>query len=127
MSDSRIPSSSEVTAILGTGTTFSGRLIFEGVVRIDGEFQGDIFSRDMLIIGPDARVHAQIDADTVVIAGFVEGEIRALTRVEVQSSGTVRGLVKCPAGGLMIENGAAFEANTQMLPTGSAEGSLASI
>ncbi len=122
MSDSRIPLGSEVTAILGSGTSFSGRLIFEGVVRIDGDFQGDIFSRDMLIIGPDARVHAQIDADTVVIAGFVEGEIRALTRVEVQATGTVRGLVKCPAGGLCIENGAAFEANTQMLAVGSSEG-----
>jgi cytoskeletal protein CcmA (bactofilin family) len=127
MTDTRIPLGSEVTAILGNGTNFSGRLIFEGVVRIDGEFQGDIFSRDMLIIGPDARVHAQIDADTIVIAGFVEGEIRAITRVEVQASGTVRGLVKCPAGGLCIENGAAFEANTQMLAVGSPETTLTSL
>src|SRR5262249_5574432 len=116
MRDTRVPHGSEVTALLGSGTSFTGRLLFEGVVRIDGDFHGDIFTRDMLIIGPEARVNAQIDADTVVIAGFVEGEIRALSRIEVQSSGTVRGLVKCPPGGLMIENGAAFEANTQMLP-----------
>jgi hypothetical protein len=47
-----------------------------------------------------------------------------LTRIEVQASGTVRGLVKCPAGGLMIENGAAFEANTQMLPVSTVDAAL---
>jgi cytoskeletal protein CcmA (bactofilin family) len=105
----------EITALLGKGTSFTGRLLFEGVVRIDGQFSGDIFTRDTLMVGPEAKVHAQIDADTVIIAGFVEGEIRALNRVEIQSSGYLRGRVHAPI--FKIEEGGMFEGNTQMLPS----------
>lgn len=102
----------EISAFLGPGTSFSGRLLFEGTVRIDGNFVGDIFTRDTLIIGSEARVRAQIDADTVVVAGTVEGEIRALSRVEIQSSGVLRGQVISPV--LKIEEGGIFEGRTQM-------------
>lgn len=105
---------SEIAAFLGQGTSFNGRLMFEGTVRIDGNFVGDIYTRDTLIIGPDARVRAQIDADTVVIAGTLEGEVRALGRVEIQSTGVLRGQVISPI--LKIEEGGMFEGRTQMLP-----------
>jgi cytoskeletal protein CcmA (bactofilin family) len=104
----------EITAFLGQGTSFSGRLMFEGTVRIDGNFVGDIYTRDTLIIGPEARIRAQIDADTVVIAGVVEGEIRALSRIEIQSTGVLRGQVVSPV--LKIDEGGMFEGRTQMLP-----------
>jgi cytoskeletal protein CcmA (bactofilin family) len=102
----------EITAVLGRGTEFQGSLIFEGVVRIDGKFRGDIFSRDTLILGPDSRIEAQIDADVVLIAGYVEGEIRATTRVEIHSSGYVRGSVLAPV--FKIEEGGMFDGTTQM-------------
>jgi cytoskeletal protein CcmA (bactofilin family) len=107
---------SEITAILGKGTTFEGRLIFEGIVRIDGQFKGDIFTRDTLIVGVDSKVLAQIDADTVIVGGFVEGQIRATTRVEIQSTGYVRGSVQAPV--FKIEEGGIFDGTTQMLPAG---------
>lgn len=103
----------EVTALLGQGCSFEGRLIFEGIVRIDGKFSGDIFSRDSLIIGPDARVVAQVEADTVIVSGYLEGHIRASTRVEIQASGHVKGMVTSPI--LKIEEGGVFDGNTQML------------
>jgi cytoskeletal protein CcmA (bactofilin family) len=102
----------EITALLGKGAEFEGRLIFEGVVRIDGNFRGDIFTRDTLIIGLDSRVEAQIDADTVIVAGYVEGEVRALSRVEIQSTGYVRGSVQAPI--FKIEEGGLFDGTTQM-------------
>jgi cytoskeletal protein CcmA (bactofilin family) len=103
----------EVTALLGEGTSFEGRLIFEGIVRIDGKFSGDIFSRDSLIIGPDARVVAQIEADTVIVSGYLEGHIKASNRVEIQATGHVKGMVSSPI--LKIEEGGVFDGNTQML------------
>ena len=103
---------SEVTALLGKGANFEGRLIFEGVVRIDGRFSGDIFTRDTLIVGADANVLAQIDADTVIVAGHVEGQIRATSRVEIQATGSVRGSVQAPV--FKIEEGGMFDGTTQM-------------
>jgi len=105
---------SEVSAFLGRGTSFNGRLLFEGTVRIDGTFTGDIFTRDTLIIGPDAEVRAQIDAHTVIVAGNFEGEIRAMSRVEIQPEGVLRGEVSSPV--LKIEEGGLFEGKTKMLP-----------
>jgi len=103
----------EITAILGKGAHFEGRLIFEGTVRIDGTFAGDIFTRDTLIVGAESRVLAQIDADRVVVAGYIEGQIRATGRVEIQASGHVRGSVQSPV--LQIEEGGIVDGTTQML------------
>ena len=43
----------ELTALLGEGTEFEGKLHFEGRVRIDGAFRGEIRSDDVLVIGLD--------------------------------------------------------------------------
>ena len=106
--------SAQVSAILGKGARFEGRLVFEGTVRIDGHFKGDIFSRDTLIIGPDAVVQAQVDADTVIVAGRLEGQVRAVNRIEIKASGYVRGNVFSPV--LKIDEGGMFDGRTQMVP-----------
>lgn len=102
----------EITAFLGKGTSFEGRLLFEGVVRIDGHFCGDIFTRDTLVIGPEAVVTAQVDAEVVMVAGRFEGRIRAGTKVEILETGSLRGVVQSPA--LKIQEGGVFDGTTQM-------------
>ena len=68
----------EITALLGRGTRFEGKLYFEGRVRVDGVFKGEIKSDDTLIIGDGAEVHAEIDVATVIIrGGIVHGNVRA--------------------------------------------------
>jgi hypothetical protein len=39
-----------VTAILDKGAKFEGRLTFEGTVQIGGDFYGEIFTKDTLVI-----------------------------------------------------------------------------
>jgi len=107
--------SEEITALLGKGTRFEGKLIFEGTVRIDGEFSGEVFTRDTLILGENSKVKAQIEADTVVVAGNVIGDISASSRVEIQSSGSVKGAVKAPV--FKIEEGGMFDGSTAMIST----------
>ncbi|HET6581847.1 MAG TPA: polymer-forming cytoskeletal protein, partial [Nannocystaceae bacterium] len=41
----------EITTILGKGSAFDGKLTFEGAVRIDGEFSGEIRTQGTLIVG----------------------------------------------------------------------------
>src|SRR5580704_270215 len=59
----------EITALLGRGTSFEGKLHFEGRVRIDGAFKGEIQSDDVLIIGDGAEVTAEIEVATVIVRG----------------------------------------------------------
>jgi cytoskeletal protein CcmA (bactofilin family) len=103
----------EITALLGRGTQFEGKLHFEGRVRIDGMFKGEIRSDDTLVIGEGAEVHADIDVATVIVrGGVVHGNIRARTAIEVHAPGRVVGDLHSPS--LFIDRGVEFQGTCRM-------------
>ena len=107
--------SGHVTAILDKGTHFEGKLSFEGTVQIGGGFNGEIFTKDTIIINEGAVVAAQIEADTIVISGRVEGNIFARRRVIMHPPATFRGTVTSPS--LRIDEGVVFEGASYMPKT----------
>ena len=104
--------SGDVNALLGRGSEFEGKLTFEGTVRIDGKFTGEIVSEGTLIIGEGARVKAEIAVDTVMVQGDVIGNIRAKTGVELHAPGRLRGNMQ--TAGLVVQKGAVFDGNCVM-------------
>lgn len=104
----------EIITILGKGSAFDGKLTFEGTVRIDGDFSGEIHTEGTLIVGESAKVTAGIVASTVVIEGHVEGDIRATERVELTSTARALGTLHCPS--LEIQRGAIFDGRCVMSP-----------
>ena len=103
----------EITALLGPGTEFAGKLIFKGTVRIDGKFNGEILSSDILIIGEGAEVQARIEAGTVIVkGGTVVGDITATDLVEIHSPGKLKGNIT--AKSLYIDKGVVFEGECKM-------------
>lgn len=101
-----------VTALLNEGASFDGRLTFEGTVRIGGEFKGEIFTRDTLVINPGARVEAEIEAETVILSGVVKGNIFARRRVLMHPPAIFQGTVTTPS--LRIDEGVVFEGASYM-------------
>lgn len=104
--------SAEVNALLGQGSEFEGKLTFEGTVRIDGKFNGEIFSDDTLIIGDGARVKAEIEVATVIVYGDVLGNIKAKTCVELHAPCKLKGNITSPQ--LVVDQGVLFDGNCQM-------------
>ncbi len=102
----------QVTALLDQGCTFDGRLTFEGTVRIGGQFRGEIFTNDTLVINQGARVEAQIEAETVIISGVVRGNIFARRKVVMHPPATFTGTVTTPS--LRIDEGVVFEGASYM-------------
>lgn len=103
----------EITALLGRGTRFEGKLHFEGRVRIDGFFKGEIKSDDTLIIGDGAEVHAEIDVATVIVrGGSVHGNVRASQSIEIHTPGKLVGNIHSPS--LFIERGVEFQGSCRM-------------
>lgn len=103
----------ELNAVLGRGSSFEGKLVFEGTVRIEGTFKGEIHTADTLVIGEGARVEAEISAGTVVVSGGeVIGNIRAKQVIELERSALVRGTLETPA--LKIERGVIFIGSCKM-------------
>lgn len=105
----------EITALLGRGTRFEGKLYFEGRVRIDGVFKGEIKSEDTLVIGDGAEVHAEIDVATVIVrGGVVHGNVRASQAIEIHAPGKLVGNIHSPS--LFIERGVEFQGSCRMEP-----------
>ncbi len=103
---------SEISTLLGRGTTFEGKLTFEGTVRIDGKLKGAVFSDDVLIIGEGAHVEAEIDIGEIIIQGTLVGNVRAKRGIEVVAPGRVKGDLHTPS--LQIEKGVVFEGRSFM-------------
>ena len=110
--EDNVSRTAEVHTLLGQGSAFEGKLSFEGQVRIDGQFSGEIATQDMLIIGEGAQVKADIRAGTVVIYGQMEGSIVATTLIELQPPARVRGTLETPT--LTIAKGVIWEGTTKM-------------
>jgi cytoskeletal protein CcmA (bactofilin family) len=102
----------EVHTLIGKGSEFDGKLSFEGQVRIDGKFSGQINTKDVLVIGEGARVMAEINAGTVIVNGVVEGNIKAAQLIELHQPGRVKGNLEAPA--LSIDRGVVFEGSCKM-------------
>jgi cytoskeletal protein CcmA (bactofilin family) len=107
-----LPRAEEVNAFLGKGTTFEGKMTFQGMFRLDGRFTGEIFAGGFLIIGEAGEVNARINVDALIVNGKVSGSVAASTRVEIHPPGRVTGDMKTPV--LVIAEGAIFEGNCQM-------------
>lgn len=102
----------EIRAFLGEGTSFIGTLQFEGTIRLDGRFEGDISGSDLLIIGQTGTVRADIQAGALVVGGRLEGNIVAAKRVELLGTAQVTGTVKTPA--LVVSDGAVLNGTCEM-------------
>ena len=102
----------EITTLLGRGATFEGKLTFEGTVRIDGRFKGEVFSDDVLVIGEGAHVEAEIDVGEVIVQGTVVGNVKAKRSIEIHAPGRVKGDLHTPS--LQIDKGVIFEGRSFM-------------
>jgi cytoskeletal protein CcmA (bactofilin family) len=112
--DAVLPST-EITALLGRGTHFEGKLYFEGRVRIDGGFRGEIRSQDILIIGEGAEVEADIEVGTVIIkGGSVTGDVRAMHSIELYVPARVSGNLHAPE--IFMDKGVQFSGTCTMAP-----------
>lgn len=101
-----------VTAIIEQGSRFEGRLTFEGTAQISGHFEGEIFTKDTLVINEGALVKAEIEAESVIIRGRVEGNIFARKKVMMLPPAVFKGTVTSPS--LRIEEGVVFEGASYM-------------
>jgi cytoskeletal protein CcmA (bactofilin family) len=104
-------------SILGEGMIIDGRLKISGSALIHGTVTGNIEPEPkapMVVVGVGeaGRVHGNITADQVMIAGHVLGDVRAKSRVELMATAVVEGNLRY--GALIIDEGARLVG--QMIP-----------
>jgi len=81
-----------------SGGTITSTLVIKGEVRgsddlyVDGEVQGSIqLTNGRVTVGPHGKVSANVDAREIIVRGKVQGALRGRDRVEIGSTGEVRG------------------------------------
>ena len=102
----------DIKAFLGQGAEFIGKLIFNGSVRIDGNFQGEIFGQGSLVVGEGALVKADIAVKSVYISGDVQGNIEVKEKFNIHPTGKFLGDVHTPV--FIMEEGAFFDGRSHM-------------
>jgi cytoskeletal protein CcmA (bactofilin family) len=102
----------KVNLVIGKDTYFKGSIKAKGLIRIDGEMEGEIDTQGDVIIGEGGRVNLDLKARHVAIAGRFEGNLEAVGKLEIRSSGIVVGSVKTNA--LVVDDGAILSGNLEM-------------
>ena len=98
-----------IDSFLGGGAAFEGKLTFEGTIRVDGRFKGEMEGPGLLVIGPTGVLEADVRAGHVVCNGELRGRVTATESIEVRVPGKIFGDVVSPR--VMIEEGVIFEGN----------------
>lgn len=102
-----------ITTFLGEGANIEGTIEFKGTIRIDGNVQGKILSDGgTVIIGEKAVIKADINVDTAIILGQVNGLVEAVNSIEVRPPGSVIGDIQAPV--ISIDAGVRFDGNCAM-------------
>jgi len=108
----RAPGGSGSASILGAGSHFKGTIKASGTLRVEGEFEGDADCRETLEVGKTGTVKANLNVKEAVIAGKVFGNIKATSRIELQSGSHLEGDIVTKR--LVIDEGVFFEGNCRM-------------
>lgn len=97
----------------GESLRIKGEITANEDLRFEGEIEGTIsVPEHTLVVGRTARVHANVQAKAIVVAGSLMGSAVARERCEVQEAATVEGTLETPR--LAIKEGASLTAQILM-------------
>jgi cytoskeletal protein CcmA (bactofilin family) len=104
----------ERTAVnIGKSVVIKGELSGSEDLTIEGQVEGKIELRqNVLTIGPNGRIKAQVFAKSVIILGEVTGNVTATDKVDIRDNGSVDGDIASPR--VAIAEGAHFRGSIDM-------------
>lgn len=80
-----------ITTMVGADTCFEGKLVTKASVRINGTVKGDVRADGVVILTKTGRIEGTIEADSIIVAGVIEGNMSIRDKVNVEASGEIYG------------------------------------
>lgn len=102
----------QVESVVGASVKLEGDFSSDGDIFVHGNVTGKVSTKASLSVGETAEVKADIIAKNVMVAGKVEGNIKADEKVDIIASGKVHGDIT--TDDLSIASGAVFTGSCQM-------------
>lgn len=101
---------------IGKSVVIKGELNGSEDLTIEGQVEGKIELRqNVLTIGPNGKIKAQVFAKAVIVLGEVTGNVTATEKVDIRDNGSVDGDIAAPR--VAIADGAHFRGSIDMQRT----------
>ena len=100
--------------VLGSDVEIKGTLKFTGELTFEGKLEGEIHSDGTLNLGDSAVITGNIDVQSVVVRGKVNGNITAKEKIDIKAKTELFGDIR--AAKLVIEEGVTFVGKTDVNP-----------
>ena len=98
---------------IGKSVVIKGELSGSEDLTIEGQVEGKIELRqNVLTIGPNGKIKAQVFAKSIIVQGEVHGNVTATERVDIRDNGSVDGDLSAPR--VAIADGAHFRGAIDM-------------
>ncbi len=101
----------DFSAYIGKGCKLDGVFNFEGTGRIDGNFVGDVTSKDKLVVGQTGNIDGSIIVSELIVFGTITGKIES-EKVTIHKTGKIVGEFKIK--NLITESGAIIDGKISM-------------
>ena len=97
-----------IDTLIGVHSVFTGNLSFEGAVRIDGRFEGNIQSEKdgTLIVSEGAFIKGEVNVPNLVLHGDINGNVCASHSLKIGVKGVLNGDVEYKV--ITLEEGSAI-------------------
>jgi len=98
-----------VNTIIGKGSVLEGSFNINSSIRVDGKIKGKLSVSNILTVGKEGVVEADVKAREAIVGGKIIGTLEASDRVVLESKSSLLGDLKTKL--LVIEEGAIFKGN----------------
>ena len=100
------------TTTVGESTSFTGSLSGGESFVIRGKVRGDSVVNGVVVITETGSWNGSLRAETIVVAGKVDGVVEAKEKLEILSTAKIKGRISSPV--IAIATGAVHEGEIQM-------------
>ena len=95
------------------GVHLKGTLWAKGIVHLDSDFEGEIYSTSHISLGKAAKITGNIKAHDVTSKGYIQGNLLAKNKVLLMNESSLIGDIS--AYHLIIGEGSKFNGNCKMI------------
>ncbi len=102
----------KVTTVIADDLYIKGAITFTTSLMIKGTLEGEIVSEGLLVVGPTARINAEIATKSLVSHGEIQGDVTATEQVVLKSTSVHTGNITTPY--IVVESGSVFNGSCVM-------------
>lgn len=102
----------QAETVIGLSAVVQGDVTSQASIKIEGQVEGKIITSKMITTTPKAKVTAEVEAESAIIAGEVQGHLKISGRLVLLSTAKVTADITCPI--LRVEEGALYAGKCHM-------------